>query len=124
MAVYIIGILLDHHPEKYTLFSLICVRSKGFIFAVIAFVSGIGLWKGRPWGWYPGTLYQLVAVGEKSGALDTQLLELGQAQEEEIDLTCQRFTDLLGPFITILLGLFVAFIMAAIIMPLADFGEF
>jgi type IV pilus assembly protein PilC len=63
-------------------------------------------------------LAQVVRVGEETGSLDNQLLTLAEYYEEEVDRSLGNMTTLLEPAMMIFVGLIVAFIAVAVIMPM------
>lgn len=71
-------------------------------------------------GYFPPLLYQMVAVGEKSGHLEEMLSRAGKAYENEVNATLSGLTSLLTPVMTIFLGLIVLFIVVAALMPMMD----
>ena len=68
--------------------------------------------------YFPKMLSQVVRVGEETGSLDTQLLTLASYYEEEVDRSLKNLTALLEPGMVIFVGLIVAFVAIAIILPM------
>jgi len=67
---------------------------------------------------FPSMLSQIVAVGEETGALDTNLETLAEFYANEVDEKVGALTSMLQPAMTLLIGLGVAFIALSIIMPM------
>lgn len=67
---------------------------------------------------FPIIFSQMVLVGEKTGALEESFLYLTDFYEREVDSSVKNISSLLEPVILILVGLFVAFVALAIIMPI------
>jgi type II secretory pathway component PulF len=68
--------------------------------------------------YFPKMLAQVVRVGEETGSLDNQLLTLAEYYEEEVDRSLGNMTALLEPGMMIFVGLIVAFVAIAVIMPM------
>lgn len=54
-----------------------------FIFG-LAIASGIGMWKGRKWGWYLGSLYYMYSVVRNANALITIPMLINSIPPEEL----------------------------------------
>ncbi len=67
---------------------------------------------------FPPMLAQVVRVGEETGTLDGQLLTTAQYYEEEVDRALKNLTAMLEPGMVIFVGLIVAFVAIAVIMPM------
>jgi type IV pilus assembly protein PilC len=67
---------------------------------------------------FPTMLSQIVAVGEETGALDTNLETLAEFYANEVDEKVGALTSMIQPAMTLLIGLGVAFIALSIIMPM------
>ena len=70
---------------------------------------------------FPPMIGYMVAVGEQSGQLEEVLDRISESYEEELDFAIQRLTAMIEPIIIIMLALVVAFIIAAVLVPLLDF---
>lgn len=62
--------------------------------------------------------YQMIVVGEKTGTLDSSLLNIVDFYEEETDRALESFTKLLEPVMIIILGLLVGGLIAAVLLPI------
>jgi type IV pilus assembly protein PilC len=60
----------------------------------------------------------MVDVGEETGALDTMLYKVADVYDEEVRVLVDGLIKLLEPMITVVLGLFVGFIVIALFLPL------
>jgi type IV pilus assembly protein PilC len=67
---------------------------------------------------FPPMLSQIVAVGEETGALDTNLETLAEFYANEVDEKVGALTSMIQPAMTLIIGLGVAFIALSIIMPM------
>lgn len=68
--------------------------------------------------YYPQILSQMIRVGEETGKIDEVLTKLSAYFESESEQLVKGLTTALEPLIMVLLGLGVAFLVLAIIMPI------
>ncbi len=66
----------------------------------------------------PPFVVQMIQVGEETGKLDKNLLEIVRFYEKEVSRAVATFTALLEPIMIVFLGLFVAFLAVSVIEPL------
>ncbi len=66
--------------------------------------------------------YQMVTVGEKTGSLDTSLMNVVEFYQKDVDRSLDNFVKLLEPVFIIILGGVVAGLMGAVLMPLYSMG--
>ena len=59
----------------------------------------------------------MAAVGEQSGQLPELLTEVADIYEKECERAIQAFTTILGPAMIVILGGVIAFVIAAILLP-------
>lgn len=74
-------------------------------------------------GHFPPVVTRMIAVGERSGALESMLENVADSYEGEVDLRLSRLTQLLEPLMIVLMGGFVGFIVFAILMPILKMNE-
>lgn len=67
---------------------------------------------------FPPILYQMIAVGEETGKLDSILTKIAEYFEKESEYAVKNLTTAIEPLIMIVLGVGVGFIVVAIIMPI------
>lgn len=67
---------------------------------------------------FPPMITQMIAVGEESGTLETVTGEMATFYEEEIDQTMANLSTVIEPLIILLLGLGVAGLAVAVILPI------
>ncbi|MBT3948719.1 type II secretion system F family protein [Candidatus Parcubacteria bacterium] len=67
---------------------------------------------------FPPMVTEMIMVGEKTGEIDRLLDELSDFYSEEVDKTMKNFSTIIEPVIIILLGLAVAGIAVAVVMPM------
>ena len=66
----------------------------------------------------PEMLVEMAKVGEESGSLENTMRTIGEFYDEEAVRASDRALAMLEPMITIILGVFVAFIVIAIYIPM------
>lgn len=69
-------------------------------------------------GIFPATVVQMVALGEKSGQLDQMLIEVAGFYDREVEFTIKNITTALEPLLLLTMGLAVAFIALAVLLPI------
>jgi type IV pilus assembly protein PilC len=69
-------------------------------------------------GIFPVVVNQMVATGEATGKLDEVLLRVADYFASEAEQSVKSLTSAIEPLIMIVLGLGVAFLMVAVVMPI------
>lgn len=67
---------------------------------------------------FPPMVTEMIMVGEKTGETDQLLTELANFYSDEVDKTMKNFTQIIEPVIILLLGVAVAGMAVAVIMPM------
>ena len=67
---------------------------------------------------FPPILTQMVTVGEKTGTLDKSLMNVVDFYRKEVDRAIDNLLSILEPLLVVFLGLIVAGLMGAVLMPL------
>jgi type IV pilus assembly protein PilC len=67
---------------------------------------------------FPPLLIQLVKVGEQTGKMDETLGKASEYFEREVDGRVKTLTTAMEPFIMIVLGIAVAFLIISVITPI------
>jgi type IV pilus assembly protein PilC len=67
---------------------------------------------------FPTLLVEMIAVGEKSGAMDTTLATLADYYEQKVDHAIDVLISLIEPMLTLVVGLVVLLIALSVITPL------
>jgi type IV pilus assembly protein PilC len=67
---------------------------------------------------FPPLLIEMVAVGEKTGTMDSTLATLGDYYEERVEQRINTLVSMIEPVLTVVIGLVVAFIALSLITPL------
>ena len=68
--------------------------------------------------YFPPLLIQLVKVGEETGKMDENLLKASEYFEEEVSQAVKTLTTAMEPFIMIVLGIGVGFLVFSVITPI------
>lgn len=71
-------------------------------------------------GHFPPTVTHMMAVGERSGALEQMLLRISEAYDREVSVKLERFTAMLEPLMMVGMGGTVGFVVFAILMPMME----
>jgi general secretion pathway protein F len=69
-------------------------------------------------GEFPPLVHHMVAIGERSGALEEMLANVASAYEAQVDTTVTALTSLLEPIMIVAMGGVVAFIVFSVLMPI------
>jgi len=69
-------------------------------------------------GEFPPLVHHMVAVGERTGALEEMLANVAGAYEDQVDTSVAALTSLLEPLMIVAMGTVVAFIVVSILMPI------
>jgi type IV pilus assembly protein PilC len=67
---------------------------------------------------FPKLLVEMIAVGEKTGTMDSTLATLANYYEERVEQRINTLVSMIEPVLTIVIGLVVAFIALSLITPL------
>jgi general secretion pathway protein F len=71
-------------------------------------------------GLFPHLFCQMVAVGEKSGRLESMLQKAGKSYKNEVSSAITGLTTLIGPLMIVGLGTLVLCIVISVLMPMFD----
>lgn len=71
-------------------------------------------------GLFPSLVIRMVNVGERSGALDQSLMHISYFYDRDVDDLLQKMLKVLEPALTVILGLMLLFIMAAVLGPVYE----
>lgn len=73
-------------------------------------------------GQFPSMMCHMVAVGERSGQLETMLENVASAYERDVSVEVGRLTSILAPLMIVVMAVGVGFIVFSILMPIIDMG--
>ena len=71
-------------------------------------------------GRFPIAVVSMVSVGEESGSLEKTLHKIADIYEREIDRSLKLFISLLEPFMILIMGAVVGFIVVAMLLPIFE----
>jgi general secretion pathway protein F len=69
-------------------------------------------------GEFPPLVHHMVAVGERSGALEEMLGNVADAYEDQVETTVAALTSLMEPLMIVVMGAMVAFIVFSVLLPI------
>jgi general secretion pathway protein F len=69
-------------------------------------------------GEFPPLVHHMVAIGERTGSLEEMLGNVADAYEGQVDTTVGALTSLMEPFMIVLMGAVVTFIVFSVLMPI------
>ncbi len=72
---------------------------------------------------FPPMVTEMIMVGERSGKSESMLKELAEYYGNEVDTTMRNFTTIIEPVIIVIMGLAVAGIAVAVIMPMYSLAQ-
>ncbi|MDD5195855.1 MAG: type II secretion system F family protein [Candidatus Omnitrophica bacterium] len=67
---------------------------------------------------FPDFVTNIISVGEEAGSLEKALLRIAGEYERDVDRSLKAFTRLLEPFIILVMGLIVGFIVLSMLLPI------
>ncbi len=74
----------------------------------------------RKSGHFPPTVTHMIAVGERAGDLEEMLVRVSDAYESQVKTRLDRLTGVLEPLVLVFMGVFVAFTIFSILVPIMD----
>ncbi len=75
-------------------------------------------------GRFPPMVTHMIAVGERSGALEEMLTVVSEAYESQVESRVAGLTSLLEPVMIVGMGITIAIIVFAVLMPILQLNEF
>lgn len=72
----------------------------------------------RKLGIFPGTVIQMINVGEETGKLDEMLLKIADIEERHMRARIRTLISLLAPALILVVGALVGFMVIAILLPI------
>jgi general secretion pathway protein F len=73
---------------------------------------------------FPSMMVHMVAVGERSGQLESMLENVAIAYERDVDGKVARLTTVLSPLLIVTMAIAVAFIVFSVLQPILDMQDF
>ncbi|TVQ92904.1 MAG: type II secretion system protein GspF [Deltaproteobacteria bacterium] len=74
-------------------------------------------------GQFPPMVIHMIAIGERTGELESMLTNVADAYENEVDTTVEGLTGLLGPLMIVAMGGAVFFIALGLLLPLSQMTQ-
>ncbi|MBN1946131.1 MAG: type II secretion system inner membrane protein GspF [Bradymonadales bacterium] len=74
-------------------------------------------------GEFPPIVVHMIAIGERTGRLESMLESVSDAYNRQVANRMRALTSLLEPLMIVLMGLIVAFIVFAILVPIMRIGQ-
>jgi len=74
-------------------------------------------------GLIPPLATHMIAVGEKSGELESMLIRVSQVYDSEVETSVNQLTALLEPIMIVVMGVVVLFIVLAILLPIFEMSS-
>jgi type IV pilus assembly protein PilC len=74
-------------------------------------------------GVFPALSIDMVEVGESTGALPTMLGSVAEFYEDDVNISMAAVLALIEPAIMIFMGLFVAFVLVALYLPIFSLAD-
>jgi len=72
---------------------------------------------------FPAMVTRMIAVGEKTGALEAMLMKISDFYDSEVKATVDQLTSLIEPILIMLMGIVVGAIVVALFMPILMLGS-
>ena len=69
---------------------------------------------------FPSLLTHMIAVGEKSGELESMLMKAGKAYKAEVDATLSALTSILELLMIVVVGCIVLWVVMSVMLPMVD----
>jgi len=77
----------------------------------------------RSTGVFPSLSIDMIEVGESTGALPSMLNSVAEFYEEDVTIRMAAVLSLIEPAIMIFMGLFVAFVLVALYLPIFSLAD-
>ena len=74
-------------------------------------------------GLFPGLAIDMIEVGESTGALPQMLNSVAEFYEDDVNTRMQAALSLIEPSIMIFMGLFVAFVLVSLYLPIFSLAD-
>ena len=74
-------------------------------------------------GIFPPLAIRLMSAGEESGNLQEMLVKIADTYDDEVETTVNTLSSLLEPGMIVLMGLFVGFMVLAILLPVFEMNQ-
>lgn len=72
---------------------------------------------------FPNLVIKMVGVGEETGQMAEMLIRVADTYEEDVDVLISSLSSLMEPFLIVVMGVIVGFIVIAMFLPLFNLTE-
>ena len=72
---------------------------------------------------FPPMVTHMLAIGEKSGNIETMLSKISDAYDNEVETRISLLTSMLEPIMILLMGLIVLFIVLSVLLPIFEINQ-
>ncbi len=73
--------------------------------------------------YFPPLVSQMISVGEKTGRLDESLKKVSEYYRKDVESSFQTLIDLLQPILIVIIGLLVALLVSAVLLPIYQLAQ-
>lgn len=73
--------------------------------------------------WFLPMMVQMIAVGEQSGSLEKMLNKAADSYEKEVESKMKALTSLIEPFMILVMGVTMLFIVLSILLPIFEMNQ-
>jgi len=77
----------------------------------------------RDTGFFPAMLIHMIDLGQRSGQIEDMLLRVAETYDDDVRLATEAMVGLLEPIIIIVMGVFVGFLVLAILLPILSMSQ-
>ena len=77
----------------------------------------------RDAGIFPSMMLHMIELGQRSGEIEEMLLRVADTYDDDVRMTIDALVALLEPVIIIIMGVFVAFLVLAILLPILNMSS-
>jgi type IV pilus assembly protein PilC len=74
-------------------------------------------------GVFPPMVTRMIAIGEKSGKVETMLLKISEFYDDQVDAAVEGLTSVIEPIIIGFLGIVIGFIVIALFLPIINITQ-
>ncbi len=75
-------------------------------------------------GEFPPTVNHMISVGEQAGQLESMLLRVADAYDNEVSMQLEKMTSVLEPLMIVIMGGTIAFVVFSLLMPIMEMSQF
>jgi general secretion pathway protein F len=72
---------------------------------------------------FPPIVFHIIATGQTSGNIETDLLDIANMYDDEVARTAKMLTALLEPLILLVMGVIIGFIVMAVLLPIFEISQ-